>query len=84
MVSLADWLPPACVGATFTLVGLFKVYGLAKGIQGEGCKPYGQRLCGSCPSWSREFNIGMTVLYLVIGLGNLLILVWNLSSGGKT
>jgi hypothetical protein len=66
-----DWLPPALVGGTFTIFGLLKVYGLATGIQGGGCKPLGQRLCGTCPSWSRSLNIGMAVLFLLIGILNL-------------
>jgi hypothetical protein len=66
-----DWLPPALVGGTFTIFGLLKFYGLARGIKGGFCKPLGQRLCGSCPGWSRNLNIGMTVLFLLIGLVNL-------------
>jgi hypothetical protein len=69
-------LPPALVGGTFTFIGLLKVYGFVRGIQGGGCKPIGQRLCGSCPSWSRSVNIGMTALFLLIGIGNLAWLMW--------
>jgi hypothetical protein len=69
-------LPPSLVGGMFTFIGLLKVYGFAKGIQGGGCKPIGQRLCGSCPSWIRSVNIGMTALFLLIGIGNLAWLIW--------
>jgi hypothetical protein len=78
MLAISDWLPIACVGGLFTVLGLLKVYGLATGIQGGGCKPLGQRVCGSCPSWSRGLNIGMTTLFLAIGLANLAWLVWLL------
>jgi len=80
MIALADWLPHAAVGSTFTTLGVLKIYGLSKGIVGGGCKPYGQRLCGTCPSWSRPFNIGVILLFLAIGLGNLIWLGWVLSS----
>lgn len=84
MIPISDWLPLVCVGGTFTLLGLLKVYGLSKGIQGGRCKPYGQRLCGTCPSWSREVNIGVTLLFLAIGLGNLAWLAWRLGAGART
>lgn len=71
MTRLAEWLPPLMVGGLFTLFGLLKVYGFARGIQGGGCKPWAQRACGSCPSWSREINIAATVLLWTIGLVNL-------------
>ena len=71
MISLAEWLPPLSVGLMFTGLGLAKVYGFARGIQGGGCKPTRDRVCGSCPSWSRGINIGFLVLLLMIGLGNL-------------
>jgi hypothetical protein len=67
----SDWLPPLLVGLSFTGLGAAKVYGLARGIQGGGGKPARERVCGTCPSWSREFNIGFILLLLVIGLGNL-------------
>jgi hypothetical protein len=78
MVAFFDWFPAACVGSLFTLFGLLKVYGLANGIQGGGCKPLGQKVCGSCPSWSRGLNISVTLLFLAIGLANLAWLVWIL------
>jgi hypothetical protein len=82
VIAITDWLPPACVGATFTTVGLLKVYGRIKNIQGGACKPTSQRICGSCPSWGRGLNIGMIVLFLAIGLGNLTWLGWMLFSAG--
>ena len=36
MNSLADWLPLATVGVTFTTLGLLKVYGFRKGIIARG------------------------------------------------
>lgn len=75
---ISDWLPPAVVGGTFTTLGLLKVYGLARGIQGGGCKPLRERLCGSCPSWSRGLNVGFSLLFLAIGIGNLVWLAWIL------
>ena len=71
MAALADWLPPACVGIAFTTIGALKIYGFSRGIVGGGCKPAAQRLCGSCPSWSRGLNIIVTCFFLAIGLGNL-------------
>ena len=78
MVALSDWLPPAFVGGLFTRFGLLKVYGLATGVQGGGCKPRGRWLCGACTSWSRGLNIGVTVLFLAIGLAHLAWLAWVL------
>jgi hypothetical protein len=40
MMSAADsvqWLVPALVGATFTSLGLLKLYGLSKGTVGGRC-----------------------------------------------
>jgi hypothetical protein len=47
MLSLADWLPPAVVGATFTLIGSLKLYGLARGIVGGADKTFARKLCGT-------------------------------------
>ncbi len=79
MLDVADWLPPAAVGTCFMFVGLCKVYGLSRGIVGGGCKSASQRLCGSCPTWSRGVNYGMIVVLLTIGLGNLAYLAWLIS-----
>ena len=40
------WLPPLAVGATFTAIGLAKVYGLARGIVGKKDEPLA-KLCGT-------------------------------------
>lgn len=81
MVGFADWFPPATVGGMFTIFGLLKVYGLFRGIEGGGCKPLTERVCGSCPSWSRGLNVGISLLFLAVGLGNLAWLTWVLCSG---
>jgi hypothetical protein len=47
MAGFIEWFPQALVGTTFTLLGLVKVYGLARGIEGGGGKPLGRRLCGT-------------------------------------
>jgi len=75
-MTLSGWLPAAAVGASFTTLGLLKVYGLATGRVGGGCKPIAERVCGTCPSWSRSANIAFIALLLAIGLGNLAWLVW--------
>ena len=71
MISLADWLPNAAVGVTFTTLGCLKVYGWKKGIIGGGGKPAVCRLYGRCPSWSKRINIAVIALFFAIGLGNL-------------
>jgi hypothetical protein len=75
MIALSDWLPPALVGVTFTTLGLLKIYGFKKGIVGGGGKPAKCRLLGRCPSWSKQINNFVVVLFLAIGLVNLGILV---------
>jgi hypothetical protein len=47
MSNLADWLPPALVGLTFTLIGSLKLWGLKRGIVGGADKPFTQKLCGT-------------------------------------
>ena len=47
MASLAEWLPPAAVGLTFTLVGALKLFGWYRGIVGGHDKPLVVRLCGT-------------------------------------
>ncbi len=47
MIPLADWLPSALVGATFTVLGCLKLWGLRQGIVGGAGKPVAQRLCGT-------------------------------------
>jgi len=47
MISLADWLPLATVGLTFTILGSLKLLGLNRGIVGGAKRPVVQRLCGT-------------------------------------
>jgi hypothetical protein len=75
MVSLSDWLPNAVVGVTFTTIGILKVYGFRKGIVGGGGKPASCRLMGRCPSWSKQINIAVITLFLIIGIANLGVLL---------
>jgi len=62
-------------------MGSLKVYGLFRGIVGGGDKPASQRICGTCPSWSRSLNHAVISLFLAIGLGNLAWLAWIVYSG---
>ena len=77
-LSIADWLPAATVGASFTGLGFLKVYGLTSGIIGGGDKRAYERICGTCPSWSKWKNIAAICLFLAIGLGNFSFLAWLL------
>jgi hypothetical protein len=47
MITVADWLPLAAVGLTFTILGSLKLWGLKRGIGAGGGKPVVQRLCGT-------------------------------------
>ena len=47
MISVADWLPPAAAGVTFTVFGVLKLFGLSMGIVGGVGKPLASRLCGT-------------------------------------
>jgi len=47
MLDFSDWLPPATVGLTFTILGSIKLWGLKKGIVGGADKPFAQQLCGT-------------------------------------
>ena len=47
MLHLADWLPPALVGTSFTALGALKLDGLRRGVIGGHDKPLRQRLCGT-------------------------------------
>lgn len=80
-MTVSDWLPPLAVGLPFTAMGLAKVYGLARGVQGGGGKPARDRACGSCPTWSRTANVALAMFFLLVGLGNLVLLVWAVASG---
>lgn len=74
MAHFSAWFPPLAAGVVFTSLGIAKVYGRCRGIEGGGGKPWQARACGSCPSWSRKLNVGLVALCLTIGLGNL---VWS-------
>lgn len=65
--TVVDWLVPALVGVTFITLGLLKVYGWRKGIVGGGDKSASCRLLGRCPSWSKQLNITMMVLFFGLG-----------------
>jgi hypothetical protein len=47
MNSLADWLVPALVGLTFTLLGVLKLFGLYRGLVGGPEKSFVEKLCGT-------------------------------------
>jgi len=47
MISFPDWLVPAVIGVTFTLLGSLKLYGLATGVVGGADKPFVTKLCGT-------------------------------------
>ena len=81
MVSFSEWFPNAAAGITFLSLGLFKIYGWHRGIVGGGGKPASCRLMGRCPSWSRQVNIGVIVLFLTVGVVNLGILLSVLLKG---
>lgn len=75
MISAYEWLPFAVVGIVFSTLALCKIYGYRKGIIGGGNKSITCRLLGSCPSWSKNLNIAMTVFFLVVGASNIYLLV---------
>jgi hypothetical protein len=77
MHHFSDWLPPALVGIIFTTFATIKLYGMSRGVVGGGEKPWRQRCLGNCPTWSRQANVGLVVLFLIIGLANL---AWAFSS----
>ena len=82
MIAFGDWFPLLCIGVLFTMLGLLKVYGFKHNIVGGGGKPWGTRLRGSCPTWTKHLNVTMTVLFFVIGLSSLSILAWLLLTSG--
>ncbi len=47
MISFTDRFIPALIGATFTLIGSLKLYGLSKGVVGGADKPFVRQLCGT-------------------------------------
>ena len=78
MIAFADWFPLLMVGGLFTTVGILKLYGFKHHIIGGGGKPWGTRVRGSCPTWSKHLNVTVTVLFLLIGLSFLSVLCWLL------
>ena len=75
MILFFDWFPPAVVGATFTAIGVLKVYGLRKGIVGGGGKSAACGLLGRCPAWSKTLHTVLVLFFLGAGLVNLAILL---------
>jgi hypothetical protein len=73
-----ELLPLICIGTTFTAVGVMKLIGFRYNIVGGGGKPWRTKLYGSCPTWTRHVNVGMTALFLAIGIVALGILCWQL------
>jgi hypothetical protein len=47
LIATTDVWVPLLVGITFTALACFKLYGLARGIEGGAGKPTAQRLCGT-------------------------------------
>jgi len=47
MSEIANWLPLAVIGATFTLLGALKLMGLWQGVVGGHDKPLAVQLCGT-------------------------------------
>ena len=47
MIAFVDWLVPALIGLTFTLMGCLKLYGFSKGVVGGADKPFVTQLCGT-------------------------------------
>jgi len=81
MSALPDWLPALLVGLTFTSLGVLKLYGLARGIEGGPGKPWLTRLRGTCPKSNcglPGLNWWLPLLFLIIGISSLLLLIWNL------
>ncbi|HEX4588596.1 MAG TPA: hypothetical protein VH120_01625 [Gemmataceae bacterium] len=47
MDRFVDWFPFVIVGATFTVFGSLKLYGVLRGIEGGRDKPTIQYICGT-------------------------------------
>jgi hypothetical protein len=47
MDKFVDWFPFAIVGATLTVFGCLKLYGVLRGIEGGRDKPPFQYICGT-------------------------------------
>ena len=80
MIHFSDWFPPTVVGAFFTILGLVKLYGLGKGIVGGRDKSRFEYCVGMCPSWGRGPRVAVPLIFLGLGLGNLVWLCWQLHS----
>ena len=86
MISITDWLPPLAVGITFTFLGALKMYGALRGVQGGCEKTFGEKLCGSCPSWKSGYlRLGFPLFFLAVGLVYLGQLAWMIhaASGSR-
>ena len=83
MVTPIDRLSYALVAVIFTTLAVLKVYGWKKEIIGGGGKPTSCRLLGRCPSWSKQFNIFIIILFLGIGIVNLGLLLKALITRGN-
>jgi hypothetical protein len=46
-MAIADWLPPAMIGRTFTAMGILKMYGLCGGVVGGRDMPWLDYLCAT-------------------------------------
>ena len=47
MVEVQQWLPLVAVGIPLTVMGVLKVYGFCRGIEGGANKPLADQLCGT-------------------------------------
>lgn len=83
MVTPIDRFSYALVAVLFTTLGVLKVHGWKKGVIGGGGKPTSCRLLGRCPSWSKQFNIFMIILFLGIGIVHLGLLLKALVTRGN-
>jgi len=83
MMAFVDWFPLLTVGGTFIALGLLKVHGFRHNIVGGGGKPWSTRLLGACPTWSKQANIIVTMLFLIIGALLLGKLGWLILSAQK-
>jgi hypothetical protein len=85
MISFSDWFPLFAVGVSFTFLGVAKLYGVRRGIEGGCDKRFGEKLCGTCPSWrSRYLRIGFPLFFLAIGLAELAQLACAMYSASRT
>ena len=72
MPSFVDWVPYTLPGLALTTLGLFKVYGLCRGIKSGRGRPVMQRLCGQCQRpVNRAAMTALPFVLLAIGVGEL-------------